>query len=1128
MVTYSSVAATHRFVGVVTCVIALASLGVGYRPAHAQVLYGSIIGHITDAQGGVAPGVTLTATNTGTGLKVETVSDTDGAYTFRNLLPGTYDLTATLTGFREHRQTGIPVTAGNPVRINVSLAVGAVSETVQVVSDRTLLQTDKADVHTELTSKEIVDLPLNQYRNYQALINLVPGATPAQFQNAEIDSPGRSLRTWVNGTQPNSNATRIDGAVSVNIWLPHHVGYVQPAETIETVNVATNNFDADYGMAGGAAATVITKSGTNQLRGSGFWFMNTDELNANSFFNNSFERPKDPLSRNTYGATIGGPLVRNKLFYFGSIERFADRRGSLANYAVPTARMRAGDFGEVAAAYSSFRLYNPFTGGAGGVNRDLFANSTIPSGLIDPVARSVLAYFPMPNTASDLNSNQLADDYQQFREVRVDRDNYDTKFTWQRTGAHSVWGKFAMLDAKVIDNFSLGFDNGSLGNTRVYVITAGHTWTLGPSLVLDGNFGANIQNQEVTGPDFGENLGLDVGIPGSNGVDVRQSGLPHFAIGTNNPLNNGYNIGTTPNWMPLFRRERSYTFSTALTKVFKSHDVRLGVDVVRHELNHIQAEFGDIGGVRGGFRFHGTVTGVPGYTPVLWNEFATFLLGLQTYQGKDVQTEEMTGREWQSAIYVRDRWNVNTNLTLSLGLRLEHYPLMTRAGRGIERLDLTTYEALLGGLGNTPEDVGIDLKTWYVAPRLGAMYRFGEKAVARVGYGRTVNPLPWSRPMRGSFPQDIFFNRTADQFAWLGTLEAGIPPVPIPDLSAGRVRLPQGVFMRSPNPTDVDRGIIQQWNVAYEYRLPWDIAADVAYVGTRTDGGYADLNLNYGEPGGGNAARRYFALAGTTQVLDWASRTKSRYHGLQISLNRPFKNNLLLKGGYTFSRSRNMTRNDEDGWTDLTWNHPLMFDRNFAIAGFDRPHVFQLGFAWALPFMMQSTDVVGRVLQGWQLNGVIAAYSGTPFSVAGTNTALNCQGCGNGDFITINVSGDPKPSGAVGSATDPYYALDLFSQPTGATVEGFGNSGRNRFRRPGIWNVDLSLFKAFQIGRWRPEFRLEAANVFNHTNWGRPVVTFTANNFMRFVPQSTVPTDTNNALNTPGSRRIQIGLRTQF
>ncbi|MEO5820006.1 MAG: TonB-dependent receptor, partial [Vicinamibacteraceae bacterium] len=1027
---------------------------------------------------------------------------------------GSYDLKASLAGFREHKQTAVAVTAGNPVRVNIALTVGSLTETVQVAADTTLLQTDKADLSTQLSSKEITTLPLNQYRNYQALLNLVPGATPAQFQNAEIDSPGRSLRTWVNGTQPNSNATRIDGAVSVNIWLPHHVGYVQPAETIETVNVSTNSFDAEYGMAGGASASVVTKSGTNEVRGSAFWFGNNDKLNANSYFNNAFSRAKDPLTRNIYGGTVGGPVMHNKLFYFGSFERFADKRGSLANYAVPTARMRTGDFGEVAAAYSTFRLYNPATGGAGGVGRELFPNNTIPASMINPVSRSVLDYFPLPNTAADLNSNQLADDYQQFREVQADRDNYDLKMTWQRNASHSVWGKVSMLDAEVIDNFSLGFDEGSLGDTRVYVVGLGHTWTLSPTLVLDGNFGANIQNQTVTGPDYGDDLGLGLGIRGSNGTDIRQSGLPFFDA--------GYQIGTTPNWMPLFRKERSYTFSTAVTKVFKSHDVRLGVDVVRHALNHIQAEFGDIGGVRGGFRFNGTVTGVPGYTPQLWNTFGTFLLGLQTYGGKDVQTEEMTGREWQSAIYLRDRWNVSPNLTVSAGLRLENYPLMTRADRGLERLDLSTYEVLIGGVGNTPDDVGIQMKHWYVAPRLGAMYRMGEKAVARVGYGRTINPLPWSRPMRGSFPQDIFFNRTADQFTWLGTLQDGIPAVPIPDLSSGRVPLPRGVFMRTPNPTDVDRGIIQQWNAAYEYRLPGDIAVEVAYVGTRTDGGYADLNVNYGTPGGGNASRQYFAIAGTTAINDWAARTRSRYHGLQIAVNRPLRDGLLLKGAYTYSKSKNMA--DEDGWVGLTWNSPLMYDQNFALAGFDRPHVAQLGFVYTLPFMATSTSLAGRLAQGWQLNGVLSAYSGTPFSVGGTNTALDCQGCGS---ILINYNGDSAPTGEAGAAGVPWYPVANFSQPTGANVGGFGNTGRNFFRRPGIWNVDLSVFKTFQVGRWRPEFRLEMANAFNHTTWGAPVTSFTANNFMQFVPQSTV-IDGTNQQNTPGPRRIQIGLRTQF
>jgi hypothetical protein len=315
----------------------------------------------------------------------------------------------------------------------------------------------------------------------------------------------------------------------------------------------------------------------------------------------------------------------------------------------------------------------------------------------------------------------------------------------------------------------------------------------------------------------------------------------------------------------------------------------------------------------------------------------------------------------------------------------------------------------------------------------------------------------------------------------------------------------------------VDRGIIQQWNVAFEHRLPGDVSAEIAYVGTRTDGGYADLNINYGVPGGGNASRQYFNVAGTTAINDWAARTKSRYHAMQLALNRPFKNGLALKGAYTLSRAKNMA--DEDGWVGLTWNTPLMYDQNYALAGFDRPHVFQMGFVWETPFLRQSTSVVGRVLQGWQVNGIFAAFSGTPYSITGTNTALDCQGCGS---VFIDANGDPEPTGRVGSS-EAYYPLSLFSQPTGASVAGFGNSGRNRFRRPSVWNADLSLFKSFQVGRIRPEFRIEAANIFNHPNWGAPVTTYTANNFMQFVPDNAEV-----STNTPGARRIQLGIRLQF
>jgi len=1091
-------------------------------PGHAQVLYGSIIGQVTDPQRAALPGVAVTATNTGTGLKLETVTDETGNFVFRNLQPGTYDITATITGFKELKQTDLSVSAGNPKRVDLMLALGGMQESVTVTAETTLIKTEKADLSAELNSKAVTTLPLNQYRNYQTLLNLVPGATPVQFQNAEIDTPGRSMRTWVNGVQPNANTTRVDGAVSVNVWLPHHAGYIAPAETIDTVNVSTNNFDADTGMAAGAAQTVVTKSGTNNLRGSAFWFFNGDALNSNSYYNEAFNLPETPLNRQIFGGTLGGPIVKNKLFYFGSYEKFRDRRTGQYTYGVPTDRMRNGDFSEAAAAYSAFRLYNPFTGGAGGAGREPFANFQIPGNLISPISRTIMGYYPAVNTTQDLNSNQLADDYVAQRQVQVDRSNYDVKLTYQRNPAHSVWGKFSMLNADVIDNFNLGWENGSLGDTNVYVGAVGHTWTLGPTLVLDGNFGYYRQDQTVTGPDYGQNLGIQAGIPGVNDPnDIRASGLPTFA--------NGYTIGGTPSWMPLFRKEINYSFSSAVTKVYTQHEIRTGVDIVKLELNHRQAEFGDYG-LRGGFSFGGNFTGAPGYTALQWNQFAQFLLGYANYYAKDTQTEEMTGREWQTAFYIRDRWRPSEKVTVNVGLRVEYFPLMSRATHGIEVLDYNTYLVRIGGLGGVPDDAGLELQKWYLEPRLGVSYRIDEKMVVRAGYGMTRNPLPWSRPMRGSFPYDINNNATAETFSSITTLASGIPAVAIPDYNAGPVKLPAGVFMRSPNTgteafpgsgSGLDRARIQQWNIAFERKIMADIAAEIAYVGTATDGGYADLNVNYGTPGGGNASRQFFASAGTTAINDWAARTKSRYRGLQVSLNRPFRQGLMIKGAYTWSQAKNMA--DEDGWVGLTWNSPIKYDDNFAIAGFDRTHVFQLGFVYELPFLKENTEVVGQVLGGWQVNGVFGAYSGTPFSISGTNNALNCQGCGS---IYINVNGDPSATGSAGSATEFWYDKSLFSQPSGLDAAGFGTAKRNQFRRPSVWNLDLSLFKAFPIGRFRPEVRIEAANILNHTNWGAPVTTFTANNFMQFTPSSSSGFDT--TTNTPGPRRVQIGLRVAF
>jgi hypothetical protein len=464
----------------------------------------------------------------------------------------------------------------------------------------------------------------------------------------------------------------------------------------------------------------------------------------------------------------------------------------------------------------------------------------------------------------------------------------------------------------------------------------------------------------------------------------------------------------------------------------------------------------------------------------------------------------VSGRENQYGLYISDRWNASDKLTLNLGLRYEYYPLMTRADRGIERLDYDTWEVLLGGVGNVPEDLGIKVSKTLFAPRLGLAYRINDKTVFRTGYGVTNNPLPWSRPLRGFYPLTIGFSTSATGSDFTSIpLEAGIPEIPLPDISSGRIPLPRGVTTRTPNPADVERSRIQQWNVTLERQIPLDVSVSLAYVGTRTDGGYADQNLNYSE-GGGDVNRQFFTQAGTADVLDWAARTRSRYHGLQMAINRPFNNGLLLKGAYTWSKAMNET--DEDGWATLTWSQPSQLHRNYAKAGYDRTHVFQMGFVYELPYKQQPS-VVGRILGDWQVNGVFSAFSGTPFGIGGDNTALGQrQGSQTIEQIgEIRRVGDPGPD-------DVYFDPAAFAQPGNK----WGNTGRNFLRGPSQWNLDMSLFKSIPFGgNRRAEIRLESTNILNHTRWNNPVTGFTDPNFMR--------------IRSAGDpRRIQIGFRFQF
>jgi outer membrane receptor protein involved in Fe transport len=1102
------------------CFLLIALLSVAFFaavPVQGQVLYGSLVGTVTDPSGGVIPDATVSATDSLTGATRDEKTDASGRYSFATLSPGTYSVKVTANGFRTVDQSNFVITPNVIGRIDFHLQVGQATETVTVSAETVQLQTDKADTHTELTSQAIVDMPLGGFRNYQTLIDLVPGATPSTFQNSITDTPGRALRTNINGGNAQTNITQIDGAESINVWLPHHVGYVVPAEDVDVVNVTTSASDADQGLAGVSAITLVTKSGTNQIHGSAFEFNNNQHLNARNFFADD-----KPVSiYNNYGGTFGGPIKKNKLFYFGSFDGTNQKIASNGFFTVPTADQESGNFSNYLSGANATVIYNPLSGNTDGSGRVPFPNNVIPTDMISPIAQKVQAYFPGANIPGIVNN------YYASGGPILDRYQADGKMDWNRTEKHHIFIKYGRMWATsggqgifgVAGGPAPGADPG-LGNTVTQVATIGTTYTFTPNVVFTASLGLNRLDQTVKGNDYGKEFGQILGIPGLNGDDIRDSGFPNINIG-------GYTEFGVPNWMPLFRNDETFTQNDSLSWTKGAHQFSFGFDLVRHHLNHWQPEL-SFGGPRGYLDFDGQTTALntDGNASVTnqFNAYAQFLLGLSDDVQKGVQYILMTGREWQFGWYGQDRWQVTRNLTVTLGLRYEFYPLMTRSnGKGIERYDPTTNDVYMGGRGSVPENAGISVSHTLFAPHAGIAYRLGDKMVVRTGYGLNYDPIPYSRPLRGFYPLTINAETKApNSFSYASTLADGIPPVPLPDLSTGIVPLPGDASERSPWGY-IHRGYVQSWNFTVERKLPEEIVASVGYVGSHSVHLLADRDINTGYPGSTLANLPYNLLYGRTQPTDmWDGYLSSSYNSLQVAFSRAFTNGLMLKGAYTWSHAIDYA--DDDGWTGVNFNYAPMFQRNRATAGFDVPQNFQVGWVYELPFGKNkahfNSGPAAQILGGWQLSGREAMYVGTPFTVGAPDTSLNDGGT---NTQTANqVLPNVQFIGHVGPG-QYYYNPAAFAP---VTTQSFGNSGLNILREPGIWNTDLSIVRDFAFKeRFVLQFRTEFTNLPNTSHFNASATGSGFGNGGGGVDNYVTDSSFMQVTSSSGERNIRFGLR---
>ncbi|MCC6367383.1 MAG: TonB-dependent receptor [Bryobacterales bacterium] len=1117
-------------------------------PAAAQVLYGSAVGTVEDLSGAVVPEATVSLTNKLTGQVREIRTGEDGRYTAPNLLPGEYELKVAASGFRAYTQTGIQITINTVTRVDVRLELGQITEQVTVTAAAVALQTDKSDVRAEVSSEVVSNLPLAAYRNFQNLINLVPGATPANFQNSVGSTPARALTTNINGTARNNNNARVDGATNVYIWLPHHMVYVPPVESIGTVNVTTGSFDAEQGMAGGAAITVATKSGTNDLHGVLFHYHDNQNLRTRNFFLPP-NAGKAKSIFNIFGGTLGGPVIKDKLFYFGSFEGTLERAGiTRMTDSVPTAAIRAGDFTGLPVT-----IYDPVTGAANGVGRTPMPGNQIPVSRMNSISRKIQGLAPMPNLAG--TSQGTLNNYFSSGTEKLNRYNYDFKVNYNPRNDLSIWGKYSRMDADVASVFAFGDQLGGPGLSRagapevapmvVNIPTFGFTKTFSPTLILDGTFANNRMDTNGTFPGYGTNTGSSAwGIPNTNdpvvaGPDPARvsAACPSQAGGkcySGMPtINNGFTTwGATAGWQPYFYAERTYTYTTNLTKMKGAHEIRFGFDMVRYHMDQWQPEVS--GGPRGNISFSGDVTGAAGYVSNYLNNYATYLMGYTTTMQKSVQLFQYTNREWQFGGYARDRWQVTRKLTLNLGLRYEYFPLITRADRGIERWDPATNLVYMGGIGGNPRNVGITTSKRLFGPRVGFAFRASENTVIRSGYGLTYDPMPFSRPLRGMYPSTIGSTFVASTpYTWIGTLDQGIPAIPIPDTSTGIIPLPATIDMgpRSAWAGEIHRGYIQSWNFTLERKLPGELVTSLGYVGTQTVHQLMDRDINPAPPGGGPAGR---PLAATQNrriaMLMWDGVVNGNYHALQLALNRQFSKGLLLKGAYTFSKAINWT--DDDGWTGAPmWNSDSVMSRNRAVAGYNRAQMFTLGYVYELPFgprkSLANAGFLSYLLREWQTNGVFSAYTGTPFTISASGTELNAPG-------NSQTADQVKPEiailGQIGANTSWFDPL-AFRQPTGVR---YGSTGRNILFGPGIVNLDMSLFRGFRLGeRFNLEFKAECFNISNTPKFSNPganVASMSLNPDLsiRALNNYSSITSTLPNLATQSERQFRFGLRLAF
>jgi hypothetical protein len=1089
-------------------------------PAHAraQAVKGSLVGNITDSSGAVLPGVLVTITEVNTNISYSTTANESGYYIFSNLKDGTYRVSSELSGFKRIVRDGVDVPVNATVRVDLKMELGTVQESVTVIGASPLLQTDRADTGRIIESVHLQEVPLGYNRNFQSMLITVPGATRPARPHSEFFNAQDSLSSNVNGQSRLANNVQIEG-----IDDNHRTGLlttlIPSAEAIETVNVTTTVYDAEFGRAGGAITNVTLKSGTNDLKGSLFVFGNNEKTTAPGYFSHT-DPPTDYLQT---GFTLGGPLQKNKLFFFGDYQHITDHAGRTQRATIPTPAFRAGDF-----SAASTKIYDPLTGNADGTGRTPFPGNIIPANRISPIALAILKNIPLPNIdGAALGQTNFQQDY-----VRDKTNNsFDTKINLQMSAKDQISARFSFLRPKQTDPPIFGVFGGGgkdfsgTGTDTTYSTGVNFTRVWSNTLVMEARGGTNyFHNQAVSGGD-GLTTAADLGIPGAN-IDPWTSGMTRInfnASGWSDPL-----VGFAAS-LPWDRSERTVEFATVFTKQKSNHTIKFGEDF-RHTRDFL-LQTQDQGGPRGEFQFRAGQTALPSDAASnggFANLFASFLLDLPSQVRRDLEIVDPGVRFWAFFTFVQDKWAVSPKLTIDLGLRHEYYsPFIGLVDQGgLSNYDPATNTLQVAGYGNVSESVGVQSywKNW--GPRAGASYRINDKTVLRGGYGISTLPFPDNSYVY-NFPvkQNNVF-QSVNSFQPAGSMKAGFPaPIvaQIPsngliDASSAALRNAAFFHVRP----DMHEGSLHTYNVAIQRELPGNFTLDIAYVGNRSNNVQTQFNENaatqIGAPANNvNLYRPLFVPYGkSADVTVWIP-TKEYYNSLQTKFDRRFSNGLLVTTSYTLGRGMSYTNGDSNSGIAT----PADIERSWARTDQDRLHTFNLSFLYQLPVgpdrRWLKDGPLSQVLGGWQISGFVTRQSGLPINFTANGNNLHAPG----STQRPNVNGTPAVNDNNIGPGLQWFDPSVFSA---AAPDTWGTATRNGvLDGPGYFNIDSTIAKVFSFSRGiKGELRADIFNVLNRPHFDRPSGNFDSPNF----GQITAVLDSNGG--PPDQRTMRFGFRLMF